>query len=162
MSTDKERETIKKFRDRTARGDIRDDMRITYRVSGGMPHESVHEELTLSGGGGAKAVMRDALRPMLSGEAPAKLEEAEARDIFKQVGLGLDDMVTRSEARFVPDSVVGSVTIEVEGDKTTLYFLADEEERAAQGKPLAPPVADAIKGLRKISLRTLKKGEDHG
>ena len=80
--------------------------------------------------------------------------------MFRLIGSGLDGLFPRSQARFIPDSVVGSITIEVGEEKETLYFLADEEDRVAQDKPIDPQMTEAIKRIRLISQQLFKKTKE--
>src|SRR5574341_327936 len=164
MSEIPESEIIRMFRESVKRGDFKDDLKISYNVSGGMPHQRIEEEFVLSGTGKAITKKQDVLRSIRIPQVSAKLDRTEVLDIFQQIEQGLDSLVTRSKARFLPDSVVGSITIEVKGEKTTLYFLADEEERVNQNKPISSQMAKAIQNFTNISQRILKKerGESNG
>lgn len=151
-------EMIRKFRERVDRKSLTEDVKFVYRMAGGMPSERVEEEFRLSGSGKANMMVRDVLRSMPAQRVSVELDHAETLDLFQKIGQGLDRLVPRSEARFLPDSLVGSITFEVGGDEATLYFLADEEERLAQNKPIAPQMAEAIQQVRGISQQLLKKG----
>ena len=157
MSDESKSEIIRKFRERVDQGDLTRDIKVTYRIAGGMPSERVEEEFKLRGNGEAKEVIQDEMRSVPRKEGSANLEKSETQDLLRQIGLGLDDLVPRSEAHFLPDSPVGSVTIEVDGEETTLYFLAEEEDRRAQEKPISPQMTEAIHHLRKVSKRILEE-----
>lgn len=157
MSETQESEIIRMFRESVKRGEFNDDLKIGYYVSGGMPHQRIEEEFVLSGSGKAITRKQDLLRSIRIPQVSTKLDHAEVQDIFQQVEQGLDSLVTRSEARFLPDSVVGSITIEVKGEKTTLYFLADEEDRTIHNKPISSHMVKAIQHFTNISQRILKK-----
>jgi len=68
--------------------------------------------------------------------------------------------VPRSKARFLPDSLVGSITIEVGGEQAVLFFLADEEDRQAQKKIVPPTMTKTIKELAHLLRRLLPKKGD--
>lgn len=160
MSKLSESEIIQKFREGVGRGTLTEDIKLFYRITGGMPSERVEEEFRLSGSGKAKVMAQDVLRSMPTQEVSGEINQAETRDLLQQLGSGIDSLVPRSEANFLPDSLVGSIIIEVGGEKATLYFLADEEERLAQNKPISPKMTDAIQRIGKISPRLLKKGRE--
>ncbi len=158
MSKLSESEIIQKFRERVGQGTLTDDIKLVYRIRGGMPSERVEEEFRLSGSGKAKVVAQDVLKSMPVQEVSEEIDQAETRDLLRQMGSGIDSLVPRSEAHFLPDSLVGSITVEVGGEEATLYFLADEEEQLAQDKPISPQMTEAIQRIRKISPRLLEKG----
>jgi hypothetical protein len=162
MSEPLESKMIRKFREHLDRESLTEDIKVVYRVAGGMPHERIEEEFRLSGKGTAKVMMRDELKAIPPQEAYGELDQAETRDLLQQIEAGLDSLVPRSEARFIPDSVVASITVEVEGEETTLYFLPEEEERLAQEKPIAPQMTEAIQRIRQISQRLLESKKEQG
>lgn len=149
-------DVIRKFRERVDGLDLATDLKVVYRIAGGMPSERVEEEVQVSGSGEVRVKTRDVLRSIPAREVTQRLEATEIIDLFRRVGPGLDSLIPRSEARFLPDSVVGSITIEVGGEETTLFFLADEEERRAQAKRIAPQAADVVQRFRGIAQRLLK------
>ena len=91
-------------------------------------------------------------------EAASEFAPAEVQSLLTQVGQGIDSLIPRSEARFLPDSVVGSITLEVDGKEATFYFLVDEEERQAQEKEIAPAMVEAIDNFSKFSEQLLQQG----
>lgn len=162
MSKLSESEIVRKFRECVDRRTPTEDIKVIYRIAGGMPSQRVEEEFRLSGSGKAKVKARDVLRSIPPQEVSEELDQAETRDLFQKIGSSLDSLVPRSEAHFLPDSVVGSITVEVDGEEATLYFLADEEERLAQDKPISPKFTEAIQQIRKNSQRLLKKEREGG
>lgn len=161
MSEPREEQVIQKFRGLLARGEFPENIRVVYRVAGGMPSERVEEEFELLGSKQVKVRRRSMLDTAIPEEASTELEQAEVLELLQQLGTGLDGLVTRSEARFLPDSLVGTITIEVEGEEATLYFLADEEDRLAQEKPIAPELSQTIQRISTVSQRLLQKDEDN-
>lgn len=157
MSNLSESNVIQKFRQHIEKKSLTDDIKITYRIGGGMPSERIEEEFILSGSGKAKVMMQDIKKLKPAKEASIKLNQAETRNLLQEIGQGLKSLVPRSKARFLPDSAVGSITVQVGREKAILYFLADEEERIAQDKPIAPEIFKAITHISKISKRVLKK-----
>lgn len=157
MPQEFESKAIRQFRERAGQGDF-DGIRVTYRVSGGMPaeesQEPIEEEIRISGDSTTTA--RALTRGGIVQEAAARLEPGEIKQIFEQLAQGIDSLVPRSKARFLPDSMVGSITVEVEGEQMPLFFLADEKDRVRQGKPIAPAAADAINRLARLSRRVLR------
>jgi hypothetical protein len=158
MTDSQEAEVIRAFKERVRSGKTRD-VSVVYRVTGGMPAERhVEEELRISGARRAKARAREVAheteQPPAEGEI--RLDQAEIEKLFGELSEGVDGLVPRSEAAFLPDSLVGSVTIDVGGEEATLYFLADEDARAAQDEPMPRKTAAAVRDLDRLSERLLK------
>jgi hypothetical protein len=154
-----ESDVIRQFRERVGRGVLRG-IQVTYRVTGGMPAEGrVDEELRVSGDGTSTArSLSDGPGTRSPQEASARLRSQEIRQVLEQLAQGIDSLVPRSQARFVPDSLVGSITIEVDGNEETRYFLAEEDERVSQRRSLARPAADAVGQLAQVTQRLLREG----
>ncbi len=95
-------DVIRRFRERVKSGNIADDLKVSHRISGGMPSQRFDEELELRGGGQAMLSSLDAFAAPLPGKASASLPEAEVRELFEKIEAGLDGLVPRSKARFLP------------------------------------------------------------
>jgi hypothetical protein len=155
MPESHEQDVINEFRERVARGDL-DRVGVIYRVSGGMPgEEHVTEELAIAGTKRARARTDSTTAP--PAEASASLDDAEVRELFRELSESAGELLPRDQARFVPDSLVGSITIEVDGRTATLYFLADEEERAAQRRPISRTTAEALDRVSQVERRLLRR-----
>lgn len=155
MPESQEQDVVQEFRERVARGDL-DRLGVTFRVSGGMPgEEHVTEELAIAGTKRARARADRTTAP--SAEASASLDDAEVRELFRELSESAGELLPRDQARFVPDSLVGSITVEVEGRTATLYFLADEEERAAQGRRISRTAAEALDRFSQVERRILRQ-----
>jgi hypothetical protein len=149
-------EVLAKLRRKLTEGDT-DNVRLHVRISGGMPGEEFQsQEVTLLGTRQVQARAEDTEGPPL--EASSALDENQAYEVLWRLADGADDLVDRSEASFIPDSLVGAVTIEVEGETTTLYFLADAEEREAQRQFLSSATAEALDKLTALAERVLEEG----
>jgi hypothetical protein len=156
MSNSIESEAIQKFRERLNQGNLAG-INVTYRISGGMPAEGpIEEECSVSGNN--LATLRSVTGTNLPQEASAEFAPAEVQSLLTQVGQGIDSLVPRSEAQFLPDSVVGSITLDIDGEQATFYFLVEEEERQSQNKPIAPAMAEAIDTFSNLSEQLLQRG----
>lgn len=160
MNNSSETEVVQKFRRHLQRQRLTKQVKLIYQVSGGMPSERLEEEVQILGNGETSVKFRDQLRVPRTQEAHTKLSSDETREILHQIETGIGSLVPRSEARFLPDSVVGSITIDVEGEEETFYFLVDEEQREAQEKPISSEMTMAIQRMSRISqqLLTQEKG----
>ena len=158
MSERAESELLTRFRRAVERGEL-GDLRVVYRVSGGVPGERIDEEIRLSGADSASLQARDELRPSTAAEvAEERLDAEEARSMYQQTGSALEAMVPRSEARFVPDSTVGMVTIGVGEEEETLYFLADEGQSYGQEERITREAPRAAGAMREIERRLRERG----
>lgn len=167
MSALSRSEIIKKFRDSVAKGAFDEDIKVTYRMSGGMPSERLEEEFVLSGSGKANVKSMDKIKLMAPQETSTNLDLAETQEAFKKIESSLDKLVPRSEAHFPPDSVVGSITVEVGGKQTTLFFLPEEVSFKAketgimtEAKSASPQIAEAVLYFKETSKRLLTKAQE--
>jgi hypothetical protein len=149
MSQGSESQLIREFREVLARDELAEDVTVVYGVSGGIPGQRVGDreafggevtDLKLAGDGNLTA----------PGAPAVQLDPAETRQLLELVASSLDSMVPEGEARFVPDSVIGSVTIGVGGNEATLYFLADESQRFGQSERIARSAMEGTRLLREM------------
>jgi len=108
-------QATQKFNQRVDRGSLTNDVKVIYRVSGGMPHEAVDQEFVVSGSGSTNLTDRSALGSI--SPKTFEINQGENREIFELVRSGINRLPTRSEARFLPDSLVGTITVEVNGEE---------------------------------------------
>lgn len=159
MSGPSKAEIIKEFQEIANAGNI-DDIKVQYKVSGGPPGKQFSQEITLPGGDAPIELnilhkTDDPRSPELISEKKQlpTLDVAEKRSLFKQIASGALAEGSSSEPPvFLPDSVVGSLTIQVKDkEPTTIPFLVDEIDRNIQNKPIPPEIADAVKRIEKIT-----------
>lgn len=163
MANQSESKLIQKYHRHINRKRLSKQLKVVYRVAGGMPSERVEEEVQLLGNGEVTVKFRDQLKSPEVQEASAKLAAGETRQILQQLEAAFGSLVPRSGANFVPDSVVGSITVEIEGEAETYYFLVDEEQEEDLRTPMPPDLATAIDHVSQVSKQTLKieKGESN-
>lgn len=144
-----------KFVDRLNSGQI-EGIKVIYRMRGGVPGESVNEEVTLSGGtNDVRLKMSDESKSQPTQEFSTQIDRSNTYSLFKDIEGGINSLVPAEEARFLPDSLVGSITLEVDGIRSnTYYFLVDEDDRVSQGKPVSPQIIEAVRGIQEISKRS--------
>ena len=154
-----ERKVIQKFREGIAQEGLPEKLRVIYQVIGGMPSERIEEEFTLYGSNKVYVKKYDMLGAAILQEGSFELQPNETRALLQQITLGLDSLVTRSEARFLPDSSVGTITIEIDDQEAVFYFEADEEARLVQDKSITPQMDQAIQQIKTLSQRLLLNNE---
>ena len=151
MPTPRELQAISDLRAHAIRGDT-GGVEIMYRVTGGAPGEQIEDaELRVSASGAVHA------RQRLVTASAHQLAEPELNDLLRDVGEGLGELIPRSEARFVPDSVVGQVSVRVDGQESSFFFLPDAEQARQQGKPLPAMAARAVGALERLRARVLPR-----
>jgi hypothetical protein len=113
---------------------------IIYRVSGGPPGKRLSMALRVSAAGETTYEAVDQLKAQKTIRSKTTLPGSEAMSLFRQVKesglLGSQD----TGKGFLPDSVIGSITVESRDAHITYYFLADEHQQKSQGKEPPPPI----------------------
>ena len=151
MTEGSEAQLIGELRELLARDEPTGDVTVVYGVSGGIPGTpggAAAGNLKLAGDGSLEA----------PGEPAVQLDPSETRQLLQEVVSSLDGMVTRAEARFLPDSTVGWVKIGLRGNEATMYFLADEEQRHGQDARVARSAVVANGPLRQMVGRARGEG----
>ena len=156
-NTSEKRVIAREFSKRVEQG-RRGDVTVVYRVAGGMPSERRVEEVVVRGDGKVEARLSDRLQATPAREASLELDEAEAAELFAALSAGIEKLAEHAAVGFPPDSLVGSITAEVEGRAVTFYFLPDEAERVRHGKQLPAEATRAIEGFQRLSERVFRQG----
>lgn len=151
-----------KLIERLDRNQLPKSTRLRYRVAGGMPSERIDQTFSLSGDGEVRVSTRDALRSAKLERSSGKLSQEETQDLFRQVEAGLDELVPREQARFLPDTPLGMVTLEVAGEKQTYFFAIEEERLKPREFALASKLEAVSRRIRDISrqFQRQKGGSD--
>lgn len=151
------RAVAREFSTRVERGQT-SDVTVVYRVAGGMPSERRVEEVVVRGDGKVEGRLSDRLQDIPMREVSLELDEAEAAELLRTLSAGIGRLAEEAAVGFPPDSLVGSITIEVEGASVTFYFLPDEGERARHGKRLPPEATRAVERFQRLSERVFAQG----
>lgn len=152
MSQGSEAQLIREFREILARDELAEDVTVVYGVSGGIPGQQPGDRDVLGGEIGELKLAGDG-NLTAPGAPPVRLDSSETRQLLELVASSLNSMVPQGEARFLPDSVIGFVTIAVRGKETTLYFLADESQRFGQSERIARSATEGTRPLREMLQR---------
>lgn len=153
MAETQENDVIRALRERTARG-VLTGIEVSTRISGGAPGEQVvDDELRLSGSGEVRARSRatGAMR-----ESATTLAAPLMRDVLSAIAAGADGLIPQSRARFVPDSVVGQITVRIDGQEASFYFLPDGAQAQQHGMVLSIGAAAAVSRLVELHRQTLQ------
>jgi hypothetical protein len=131
---------VRTFAERVSRGKLGPDLQVIYRVAGGMPSERLEYEIKIDSVGGAKITSYDAQISRTIKHGPIASDVPEVADLFKQIVAGLHSLLPASRATFLPDALVGSITIRVDDEEETFYFVPEVEKRRTPEKRVAPPM----------------------
>jgi hypothetical protein len=116
--------------------------KIIYRISGGPPTRRLEQTLEIQGTGSITCYLMDKLKGQHRMQRfKQKLPPNKVIEIFQEL---LESQLLEnvdSGGGFLPDSIIGSITIEHGISRITYYFLADEEQRENQGKSINPSLA---------------------
>ncbi len=138
---------------RVRQGNLGRDVQVVYRVAGGMPVQRVDYKIAMDSVGGAKVDVYDARSARRAQETSIPPEKLDVAALFEQLSAGLHSLMPASRAVFPPDAYVGSITISVEGDEATFYFVPEEEKRKARDRAVAPAMEQALRHFWGIARR---------
>jgi hypothetical protein len=157
MPTSEEQFVRQKLKDGLAGASLPKNVRLRFRLSGGMPSQRLEDEFTLTGDGKVTARRRDMLVEAKTHLGRRQLDREETRQLFQDLEAGLDHLVRAEDARFLPDSVVGSVTLEAGGESLTLYFPV-ERDKPIESFGAGNPIQGAFRRIGELSRLTLEEG----
>ena len=150
MANTREEEVIRKLRERATGGAL-SGVDVSYSVTGGAPGEHVFdEELRVSGTGPVHARLRTVGASLQ--ESSEQLAEPELKTLLLEISEGVGELIPRSEARFVPDSVVGQVSVRVDNQEASFFFLPDPGQATQHRKVTrekAVRLVGVLEGLHK-------------
>jgi hypothetical protein len=135
---------VERLRDRVRGGATRG-LRVMLRVAGGMPSERLDHRLVLDGDGAASLDVSDALDPARSFSRRESLDPVVAAELWAEIERRVDRFASPRRTAFVPDSLLGYATLEVDGDVVELMFAPDEELLRRAGEPRSTPFGDLVR-----------------
>ena len=120
----RERQILDRFRDRVRAG-VLGGVRVTIHVSGGFPSERLDQRLVLDGGGMAHVEASDARFDAGQRTRDEALDPVSVRSLLTEMALRFERLSSLRDVAFPPDSLVGRVSIEVDGEAAELFFGPD-------------------------------------
>lgn len=151
-----DQELVRKFVDRARTTQSTEGLTATYRISGGAPGDTIDEHVEVTRDQSVRVRVRDETAAGRSGDAESTLAEGETGDLYRVVADALPHMTSRDEARFLPDSLVGSMTIEVDGETTTLFFDADRDRLPEETSETPPALTEAVERIDRLATELLR------
>jgi hypothetical protein len=130
---------------------------ITYRVAGGPPTRRLAYTLEISGTGSVTCHIVDQLKEHRMRTFKSSFSADKVIQIFQELleSRLLENVDTGGG--FLPDSLVGSITVEDGISRITYYFLADEQQRRNQGFELNPSLAKMYGLLEQLTIQVMRK-----
>jgi hypothetical protein len=132
---------------------------VAYEVSGGPPGERITQKMIIGEDENVKLEMNDETKPDIDKMSLISIDPAERKSLLEELATSLDkgkSLLDEPDKVFLPDSVVSSLTIQVEDETLTLHFLTDEFDRKLQNKPIPPELSTVIE---KINLKFAGMGK---
>jgi hypothetical protein len=148
------------FAERVKQRNLGPDVQVIYRVVGGMPSQRVKYEVAVDSVGGARVAGSDARVTPTARHASIPPERVDVVDLFEQISAGLHSLMPEGRATFLPDALVGSLTISIDGDEETFYFVPEKEIRRTASKAVAPAIDRALQRLWIIAKDTTDGQKD--
>jgi hypothetical protein len=138
---------LKKFKSKILSDDFKN-ARIIYRVKGGVPTERIEKEVLVNADGKVETIINeDQLGVLSKGKKSITRKDDEIKNLFKEVTNFIDQLAA-DDSKFLPDSIIGSISIQIEDKETTIgYFLPEEEDRKVQNKFVGPNFSNVINKL---------------
>lgn len=114
--------------------------KLIYRISGGPPGKRLQATLEVNDRGEVKHELLDELQSGEREVVRAQIAPEEALGLLREVVRSKLLSETDTGGGFLPDSLVGSITIQSGDAEITYYFLAHDQQRRRQGLKLNPPI----------------------
>jgi len=139
--------------------EIRKDDRITHSITGGVEGKRRINKLEMSAMG--EAVLQvDEQQTGKKGSYRASISARSVKSLFNDIiKSGLLDL-TESGGPFIPDSDIGMITLDIGGETTKFYYLADPDQRRMQEAVMSPAVATIVGDLERLA--EVIRGRDEG
>lgn len=134
-------------------------VKIIHRIFGGPPTEFFESVCQVSGNGKVDFTLKD--ETTFKGEKvyTSRLTEKEVLNFLKEIKNIKFLEVEETKPIFIPDSVVGSIGIEIDNVKKMYLYLADEDDRRHQKIILPMPIATIESAMKRIARRTIRRDE---
>ncbi|MFD4459619.1 hypothetical protein [Nocardia sp. NPDC058480] len=137
--------TLREFAARIERGELGAEVQVRYHVAGGMPSQRVDCTVTLDAVRGADISRLNTQisdRTEYESISPDRLDVA---DLFREVRHGLQSLApTEEHMQWVPDGLMGTLTIVVDGAEESFRFVPEREKRATRTTFITPVMDRAL------------------
>lgn len=148
---------LKKFSHSIKHSNLTENISIAYKIAGGIPEYRKVEEFILSGDGNARVISQDLKKSQSLKKIETKIDPSGTKKLFMEVIPHLKNLMLRSEAKFLPDSLIGSVTIQIGDEKQKYYFMTDSKDQNHEYYKIKDQMINAINLVSEITARKLNK-----
>lgn len=153
-----DQETVRAFATRVKRGEFGSDVQVRYQVTGGMPSQRLECEISIDSVNGAQISRYDARESAEVARAQIPPEEVDVPGLLRAVSSGLYSLTPVSErVTHLPDSLVGRLTILVDGQEEAFHFVPEKEQRGDDDR-VAPSMDAALQRLWELARRARGSG----
>jgi hypothetical protein len=153
-----DQETVRAFATRVKRGELGSDVQVRYQVTGGMPSQRLECEISIDSVNGAQVSRYDARESAEVARAQIPPEEVDVPGLLRAVSSGLYSLTPVSErVTHLPDSLVGRLTILVDGQEEAFHFVPEKEQRGDDDR-VAPSMDAALQRLWELARRARGSG----
>ena len=140
--SDSDSEIVQKFVKRVKSEDI-SQIVVNFKTNGGVPGEHLSEDIMLSGNGEVRLNRTDDVNPEYNIQGGTlQLTPTQTKSLLLDIGAGFESFHGSDD--LLPDSLIGMATIQFDNNKAFRYFLATEQDRKLQDKPLSPQMEKAV------------------
>ncbi len=122
----------KRLKERLANDQPLQGARVVYRVTGGAPTERLDQSVVLDGDGRVRWQREDQLDPRAAATGETVWSQTDMRDAFAVLAESFDALTVPQDARFQPDTLVASISMEMADQVEHRYLPAG----ALEGKGL--------------------------
>jgi hypothetical protein len=145
--------TLRDFATRVNSGQPGEDVQLRYRVAGGMPAQRLECEVLIDAMHGATVSRFDARVSDATTRAQIPAEDLDVLELLRDVSRGLHTLVpaNRRVVR-LPDSLVGRLTVVVDGAEETFSFVPERALRRQEGG-VSPSMDRALERLWELSVQ---------
>lgn len=137
-------------------GDL-SEISLIFRISGGLPHQRYFEECTLSGTGTITITHEDILHAIPKLSLTSQLAKNEVLALLQDLHSALIDLPYPQEIRFLPDSVIGSLTIQLDDSSLLVYFSVDSHLQPIEDASFPASMKELIIKIRTIEQALLQR-----
>jgi hypothetical protein len=131
-------------------------LKIVHRITGGVPGQRYNWKVEILGDGKVNYEIKDEMKRK-DEKYSTVLAEKSIRNLLNEIrSVGLLNLAEVGGG-FLPDSLVGSITLEIDGKVTNYFYLADPEQRRAQQKMVKQPIAAVDRNLRRVAQVAIKR-----
>jgi hypothetical protein len=132
---------------RTADGDVDPQLQISLRVSGGAPSQRHQFNFTVAGGGRMSSRLDSDFGNRHAAVDEERLQDNDIVELVRRLRDSEILDLAPQQPRFLPDTLVGMLDITRGPSTFRVYFAADADQAAVQGKPVPEPVRAATAAI---------------